>query len=220
MFIRKIIAQSIIMPKRDFLPKDMPDLEGIFYNPKNAERKRKYESYIDSEVIDQTREAEAKRIMNKFGGSTKVPTVVGIRRPDFRIEASKIVYEITSIQCSEQERVDQRIKPRSEKDFIDNVNKAIEHALEKDYSDFKGYQKVVIVFIDTILSALCYYTECSTPDLISKTVFAESDTDCLIIAPLPNSLSGKMSYTAYAKSDNFTKLLEEKLPDEFKVTKI
>jgi len=59
------------MPKKAFLPKDIHDLEDIYYNPKNAERKRKYESYMDAEVIDKIREAEAKRIMNNFGKCPK-----------------------------------------------------------------------------------------------------------------------------------------------------
>ncbi len=208
------------MGKKKFLPKDMQDLEDIYYNPENAERKRRYESYIDSEVIDQTREAEAKRIMSNFGLSIKIPTVAGMKRPDFRIDESKIVYEITSMQCTEQERITQTIAPRSEKDFINDVNKSMEHALEKDYSGFDDYRKVVIIFIDSILSGLCHYTEYSTPEIIKKTIFGESDISCLIIAPVPNSMSKAMKFTAYAKDDDFVKLLKEKLSTEFNAVKL
>jgi len=208
------------MPKKAFLPKDIHDLEDIYYDPKNAERKRKYESYIDAKVIDKIREAEAKRIMNNFGKSSKISTAL-VKKPDFKIEESKIVYEITSIQCSEEERVSQKIKSRSEQDLINDVNKAIEHALEKDYSEYRDYQKIVLVFIDTTLSALCKYTEyCAIPDLIRKTTFPNSNISCMIIAPLPSSIRKELAHTAYSKDDTFTKVLWEKLPKEFKVFRI
>lgn len=103
---------ACIMPRKAFLPKDIHDLEDIYYNPKNAERKRKYESYMDAKVTDKLREAEAKRIMKNFGKSSKIPTA-SVKKPDFKIEESKTVYEITSIQLSEEERVSQKIKSRS-----------------------------------------------------------------------------------------------------------
>ena len=56
------------------------------------------------EVMDGTRENEAKRIMGKFGKSTKIPTSIK-KTPDFQIPDCKIVYEITSIQYAENEEV-------------------------------------------------------------------------------------------------------------------
>ena len=208
------------MPKRTFLPKDIRDLEEIYYNPKHAERKRKYESYMDTKVTDKTREAEAKRIMNNLGKSSKI-SVALVKKPDFIIEESKIVYEITSIQLSEEERVSQKIESRSEQDLINDVNKAINHALEKDYTEYGEYQKIVLVFIDTILSALCKYTEyAARPDLIRKTTFPNSSMNCMILAPHPSSINKELAYTAYSKDDRFTKVLEEKLPEEFNVFRI
>jgi hypothetical protein len=114
--------------------------------------------------------------------------------------------------------VSQKIKSRYEQDLINDVNKKIEHTLEKDYSEYRDYQKIVLVFIDKILSALCKYNEYSAkPDLIRKTAFPNSNISCMTIAPLPSSISKELTYTAYSKDDAFTKVLGEKLPKEFKV---
>jgi hypothetical protein len=207
---------------KNFLPKDMRDLEDIYYNPTpaNSERKKKYQKYIDGEVMDGTRESEAKRMMGKFGESTKIPTSIK-KTPDFQIPDCKIVYEITSIQYAENEEVTQQIRTRGEEDFTGDVDRAIEHAAAKDYSDFNGFKKIVVIFIDTVLAALCHYTELSaSPDLIKKTIFRDSPLDCMIIAPLPSSISGELKYAAYAKEDSFVKALREKLPEKFQVFKI
>jgi hypothetical protein len=206
------------MGKGKFLPKDMHDLEDIIYNPKNAERKRKYESYIDAKVFDASREAEARRIMNGFGESIKIPSSVGTKRPDFKIERSRIVYEITSIHCSERERVVQTIKPRTEANFIDDMNESIEHAAEKDYSGYQDYRKMTIIFIDIILATLCNYIEfAATSSIIKKTDFPDSSISCLIITPMPSSLSKQLAHVAYVKGDDLAKVLEKKLPKEFKI---
>jgi len=134
------------MVKKNFRPKDIHDLMDIFYNPQNIERKSRYLSFIDSKFHDKIRETEAKRIMNNFGKSEKIATS-SRKTPDYKIDENKIVYEITSIQYSEKEQKTQAIKPRSEEDFIKDLNVAILHALEKDYSTFEDYQKMVIVFL-------------------------------------------------------------------------
>jgi len=198
----------------------MRDLEDIYYDPKQAERKRRYESFIDAGPSNDSREAEAKRTMSSFGESVKIPTAP-VKKPDFKIEESKIVYEITSIQCSEQERITQRIQPRTEQDFINDVNKKIDHTLEKDYTDYQDYLRVVFIFIDTILVALCNYTEyAATPSIIKQTVFSESDIDCIILAPAPSSISEEMTHVAFAKDVPKAKIFEEKLPKMISVSDI
>jgi len=205
------------MVRKKFYPKDIHDLENIFYNPKNAERKRRYLSYVDSKIHDDVREAEAKRIMNNFGESQKI-TTTRRKTPDFKIEENKIVYEITSIQYSERERVTQAIKPRSKKDFIDDLNKAIQHALEKDYSDYENYQKWVIIFIDTILAVMCNYTNyAANPSIVKETIFGNSDLSYMIIVPFPSNLSDELAHVAYTKDVNLVKELAEELPKSFKV---
>ncbi|MFA5364299.1 MAG: hypothetical protein WC325_03860, partial [Candidatus Bathyarchaeia archaeon] len=84
------------MPKKDFLPKDIPDLESIFYNPDNVQRKRRYESYLDTKLVDKKRETEAKKMLANFGESVKILTREGVKTADFKIEKSKIIFEITS----------------------------------------------------------------------------------------------------------------------------
>jgi hypothetical protein len=208
------------MTRKKFLPKDMHDLENIYYDPKQAERKRKYESFIDAEVVDKTREAEAKRVMSGFGESVKISTAL-VKKPDFKIEERKIVYEITSIQCSDEERITQKIQPRTEQDFIKDVNKALEHALEKDYTGCRDYLKIAFIFVDTITAALCKYTEYSaTLSIVKQTIFPDSNVDCIILTPTPSSISEKMAHVAFAKDARAVKTLGEKLPKEFIVFQI
>jgi hypothetical protein len=206
------------MPKKDFLPKDISDLEDIFYNPANYQKKRKYESYLDTKFLDKIREAESKKIMVNFGEAIKIPTRAGIKTPDFTIEESKIVFEITSIQLSEKEIIKQGITLRSEQEIITDINKAMDHAVEKDYSNFTGYQRVVIIFIDTILSAMCPYTQfCSDPEFIKKTVFVNSGLSHMIIVPMPSSISNGLHHTAYSQNEILAKDMKGKLPEKIEV---
>ena len=62
------------MGKKNFHPKDIHDLEDIFYNPQKVEKKSKYLSFFDSKYHDKIREAEAKQIMKHFGKSEKIAT--------------------------------------------------------------------------------------------------------------------------------------------------
>jgi hypothetical protein len=114
--------------------------------------------------------------------------------------------------------ISQVIASRSEQEIRADFNEAIDHAMEKDYSNFNGYQRMVIIFIDTSLSAMCSYTQFgSNPEFIKKTDFVDSDISHMIILPMPSSISDQLSYTAYTKTKNHAKILEEKLPKEFKV---
>jgi hypothetical protein len=205
------------MVRKKFKPKDINDLMDIFYKPENADRKRRYLSHVDSQFHDPIREAEAKRITNNFGKSLKISTT-SKKTPDFKIEENKIVYEITSIQYSEKERITQAIKPRPKENFIEDLNIAIQHALEKDYSGYENYRKMVIIFIDTILAGMCNYTSyAANSSIVKETVFADSDLSHMLILPFPSNLSNEFPHVAYTKDTVLAKKLEEKLPKIFRV---
>ncbi|MGD0644939.1 MAG: hypothetical protein ABSA75_08555 [Candidatus Bathyarchaeia archaeon] len=131
------------MVNKKIQPRDMKDLEDIYYNQSNRERKKKYEKYADGEIIDPIREAYAKQIMTKLGALSKIKEST-IKKPDYEIKEHQIVIEITSLQYSEEESVTGFIRPRSDEDFIQAVNKAIEHALEKDYSEYEGILRLCL----------------------------------------------------------------------------
>lgn len=206
------------MRKKRFHPKKIEDLVDLYYNKECSENKLRYEDCIDSKIINRSREEEATKILAKLGKSEKIsrkdrPT------PDYLIRDSKIVYEITSIQISKEERSTQNVNPRSEQNFIADIDDKIEHALQKDYSEYQNYLKGVIIFIDEILISLTDYGKyLAQPPLINQTTFKNSNIDFMILVPTPHFTNNKSMYVAYVKDEKLCKLFKERLqPRSFKV---
>ena len=205
--------------KKRFLPKDVKELGDICYGNDN-DRKKRYESYVDSKIIDPERETYAKEILKGFGESQKIPRE-DTKTPDYEIKKSKIVYEITSIQISEDEKVTQDVRPRHEQDFIEDVDKGIEHALGKDYSNYPSHLKGVVIFMDEIISSLTKYGKhIADPSIIKQTIFGESNIDFMILAPIPHSTNKELPHVAYVKNNELFNTFRDKLPGEFEIINI
>jgi len=202
--------------KKRFLPNDIKDLENIYYGNDN-DRKKRYEGHVDSETIDPKRETRAKEILNGFGESQKIPRRTN-RTPDYEIVKNRIVYEITSIQLSEDERISHDVRQRNERDFVNDINEKIEHALEKDYSYFQDYLRGVVIFYDEVLSSLTKYVEyVSNRSIIEKTIFKKSDIDFMVIEPIPHSSNKKLVHVVYVKENKTLETFKNKFPKEFEI---
>jgi hypothetical protein len=76
----------------------------------------------------------------------------------------------------------------------------------------------VFIFVDPVLCALGHYSEkCDSISLIEKTIFKSSAIDFMLIAPLPNSMSGEFVHVMYVKDRRVDELLKKTLPEEFTI---
>ena len=69
----------------------MKELENTYYNKDYMERKKKYESYADSKIINPVREGRAKEILKNFGESRKISRLSAQdkRTPDYEIASAR-----------------------------------------------------------------------------------------------------------------------------------
>lgn len=210
------------MGKRNFKPKDIEDLLKMSYslNESQKNRNKRYNDYIDTRIDDKIREKEAKRVLKGFGESIKIPRKSKIMKktPDYVIKTSKIVYEITSIQASEDEAVNGNIKYRTKERFIEDINDALNHVKEKDYSEYPNFIKGAIIFTDVILSAITGYNRYFKDlSLITNTDFIKLKFDFLILLPQQMSINKELNRIAYVKEKRLRDAFMEKLPEDMQV---
>lgn len=132
--------------KKDHLPKDMDDLEKIFYGPdkdgRNIDRfrQRRYLDNLRTQVRSPRSEVDAEKIFASFGKMEKIPENQEHTNFDYKIDDQRLLLEVTSLNIDE-------IHPRNltKTDALSKLETAIDHILEKDPSRFPGYRKGGVV---------------------------------------------------------------------------
>jgi len=177
--------------------KDMTyeDLLKIYYGPnlngKNVSKKgiEQYENALRTKLVTKWRERDVAQIFSYLGEVEPVRRSNQEKTSDFKIVAAKLIIEATSINTAPAGEQDEygRIPlnlPRSDDEFIEKINKKIEHAEKKE--DMLGYdKKIVVIHYDVVLVGLrpALIEKMSNPEFIMKTRFLSSSLDGLIFLP-------------------------------------
>lgn len=135
--------------KKPFLPKDIKDLESIYYDLDRGQDRKRYESHLQDTIFSPDQESEVKELLGQLGTCTKLPRQ-SKKTFDFKIDETKLLVEVTSINPP---LAGESIKA-SPNYVLSKIRTAIEHAEEKESSLFPGYEKGIIIFCSSILLSL------------------------------------------------------------------
>lgn len=187
------------MPKKEFLPKDMKDLEEIFYGKSGDgkdidwERFRKYRNWIQTEAYSPMFEAVAKQIFSPLGKVKKIREIKGKKTFDFRIDQSKILLEITSLS------VPLTALPTNfdEKWLLRKLQKAVDHITDKDTPALPDFFKGGMIIYETIFNLMTRFHLKLDAQLLGVTQTLNNDIDFLAFIPQPASIDGHSSFEEF-----------------------
>jgi hypothetical protein len=179
------------------------DLLKIYYGPnlngKNVSKKgiEQYENALRTKLVTKWRERDVKQIFSYLGEVEPVRRSNQEKTSDFKIVAEKLIIEATSINTVPAGEQDEygRIPlnlPRSEDEFIEKINKKIEHAEEKE-DTFEYDKRIVVIHYDHVLIGLRpdLVEKVISPEFIRKTRFLSSSLDGLMFLPQKIALLGE-----------------------------
>ncbi len=192
-----------------FLPKDMKDLEDMFYNQARLEDRMKYESWIQDQLSPE-QEKEIKNLFSKLGNCEKIPEDDSKKTFDFKITESQILIEVTTINLQLGETTvidDKRI-------ISGKVRNAIKHIKDKDASEFNGYFRGGVIYCSSILLSLTSLWDILlNPDMRKKII--SPDLDYIIFLPKTASINQSDSRTLYPPLVFVKTTLISKFKDNF-----
>lgn len=177
--------------------KDMTyeDLLKIYYGPNlngkniSANGIKQYENALRTKLVTKWRERDVAQIFSYLGEVEPVRRSNQEKTSDFKVVAEKLIIEVTSINTAPAGEQDEygRIPlnlPRSDDEFIEKINRKIEHAEEKE-DTFEYDKRIVVIHYDPVLVGLRPDINKKLGDLafIKKTRFLSSSLDGLIFLP-------------------------------------
>ena len=116
------------------MPKDMEDLADIWYNPCREKERTQWASHVQ-DMVARDSEKDTKQLFSGFGECVPIKKGRG-KTFDFKIDGSKILVEVTTINLPEGKN------PSNDVPSLERaIAKAVKHVTEKDYSDFPGYAR-------------------------------------------------------------------------------
>ncbi|MEE8168707.1 MAG: hypothetical protein V3T58_07535 [Candidatus Hydrothermarchaeales archaeon] len=200
--------------------KTIEDLEKIYYGPNidgknvSAGEIKNYEDYTRTRFISPVKEKEVRDFFSPIRQVKKLSRGRG-KTSDYIIESSNIVIEVSSLNtvvAGEQDK-DGNIPinlPTGEKEFIERINRGVEHAEEKEDND--GRHRIGVIFYDHVILALQskLVDQLFKPDFIRKTYFLSSSVDALIFLPPRVGRGIEIPKpVGYVKNESLRKLLRK-----------
>jgi hypothetical protein len=173
--------------KRSHEPKDIEDLESIFYDQNRVEDRRKYETGFGQEIVS---DAFERSLSTKIGRPLeKVKEKKGVKTPDYISTDRCVVIEATTINPSFQPD-----NTYDSEDFriVDKINNAIEHAEAKNLRYIEHAYKLKPGSYDHILAAqvdfraeIFFSFSERLATAIRQSRFSESNLDAVLFFPEP-----------------------------------
>ena len=189
--------------KKDYVPKDMEDLETIFYGPNKDGRnvdlylQKRYLDWLRSQVLSQAFEDSVKKMFSPLGETEKIPE--SQKRPnfDYKIDDRKLLIEVTSLNIDETSPGDLTRRHLTRDEVLKKLKTAIDHVMDKDGSPFPGYRKggaIVYTLPFNLFSELNKLLDEELPEM--NEMFG-NDLDFLIFFPQPASIENRSSWEVF-----------------------
>ena len=179
--------------KRRHYPKEIEELENIFYGG-NFSKKRKYMDSIHTDVISPHLEKEILKFINPGLSHKKITEKGSVKTFDYVIVDEKILLEVTSMNA-----------PVMTSEYFDSstnlsvkINEKILHIEEKYTSEYDDFICVGAIFVDLILCIFAKAMELvKLTENVAESDFKKSRVDLLIFLPRPASINGISSDEKY-----------------------
>lgn len=197
-------------------PKDIEDLQDIFYNSQRKEDKKRYQDNFRTKIISPNLEKDSSKIFKSLN-LKKIKEKKRIKTFDFKDENAKVLAEVTTIDFGDESNL-------STMNVSTKIKTAVDHLGEKDSSEFSDYSRGGLIVYS---SSLAFLRE----DLVGKIVdesfiknlMKQNNLQYILFRPQESSMGGKASisifptilYVKKEHRDRFTQL-----PDETKIKEI
>ena len=203
------------MPKknRDHVPKDMEELEKIYYGPdkdgRNIDlfRQRRYEDNLRTHVLSPKHEDDVEKMFAPLGIIERIRE--NKKRPtfDYKIDARKLLLEVKSLN----------VPPASENltklDIFKKLEGTIDRILTKDPSPFPGYRKGGVVVYTLIFNFKSKFDKLLDNNLSKDMGMLKNNLDFLVFFHESASINNKSSWELYPI---VFYVKDESLAEEFK----
>lgn len=187
------IQQIYMNRKGKHYPKDIEELENIFYEG-NFSRKRKYMDSIQTDVISPYLEREILKFINPELSPKKIMERKSVKTFDYVIIDEKILLEVNSMNASvtTSECFDLSI------DLSAKINEKILHIEEKSTLGHDDFIQVGAIFVDVYLCTFGKAMELARLiENVTESNFKNSRVDFLVFLPIGVSINRKSSYEKY-----------------------
>jgi hypothetical protein len=188
------------MPRKtkDHLPRNMEDLEKIFYGPDkdgkkvNLFRLRRYLDNLKTQVLSPSFEGDVKKMFAPLGKTEKIPENQEHTNFDYKIDAQRLLLEVTSLNINET-------SPRNltRMDVLRKLEVAIEHILAKDASPFPKYRRGGVIVYTLIFNFFSKFHKLLNDKLPEISGMLNNDLDFLVFFPEPASINNKDSWKVF-----------------------
>lgn len=184
--------------KKDYLPKDMDDLEKIFYGPNkdgrkvNLFRQRRYLDNLRTQVMSPRIEGEVKKMFATLGKIEKIPETQEHTNFDYKIDARSLLLEVTSLNIDETSS-----RNLTRMDVLKKLEVAIAHILAKDASPFPSYRKGGVIVYTLLFNFFSKFDNLLDDKLPEISGMLKNDLDFLVFFHESASINNKDSREVY-----------------------
>lgn len=199
------------MPKRnkDCLPKDMDELEKIYYgankNGRNIDlfRQRRYEDNLRTHVLSPRHEHDVEKMFTSLGTVEKIRENKKCPTFDYKIDARKLLLEVKSLNVSPTSG------DLTKQDVFKKLEGTIDRILDKDASPFPNYLKGGVIVYTLIFNFKSKFDKLLDSNLPKENGMLNNDLDFLVFFHESASINNRSSWELYpmvfyVKSESLT----------------
>ncbi len=221
--------------KKEFLPKDMDDLEKMVYGPNkdgrniDSYRLKQYKDWLQSEDFSARLEQETRTIFSPLGEVVKIKENKAKSTFDFRIDSVEVLVETTSIDVYSNTLLQFKSRTEGEQYRLSKTREAIDHVLKKDPSPYSRYLRGGIIFFSVLSDFFINYGDWLKTDPVELRKMFPISLDYLAFAYQPShtvkhtkegAIEVKYPTMFYVKDKTVAKKLEKLLIENNCVVRI
>jgi len=200
--------------RKKFQPKDIDELANWTYDPSKTKEKQRWESGLQNMSAGE-QEKGVKSIFSVFGECKKIPRE-SYKTFDFSIDASKLVFDVTTINPPFNADV-----INGDPEFlVSQIRDAMEHAEEKDTTNFSDYHKGAVIYCSSTLVAITDLWAILENEVVLETL-RSSNLDFVVFLPQESSVISIASHhpKVIVRKDDLNELFKTYLPKNYDVIK-
>jgi len=203
--------------KKDYVPKDMEDLEKIFYGPKkdgrnvDRYRQRRYLDLLRTQVMSPAFEGEVKAMFASLGKIEKIPENQKRTNFDYKIDDRRLLLEVTSLNIDEAYPTN-----LTREETLKKLKVAIDHILTKDASPFPGYRKGGVIIYTLIFNFFSKFDKLLDDKLPEISGMLDNNLDFLVFFLQPASIIVAPAHSSWKPSPPVLYIKDGLLAEEFK----
>jgi len=181
--------------KKDYLPKDIDDLETIFYGDSkdgrkvNLFRQRRYLNNLRTQLMSPRNEDDFKKRFATLGKIEKILETQDHTTFDYKIVARRLLFEVTSLNIEETSPSN-----LAKNDVLRKLEVAIDHILAKDASPFPSYRKGGVIIFTLIFNFFSKFDKMLDDKLPEISGMLNNNLDFLVFFHESASINNKDSW--------------------------